>query len=239
MPDATLTPDFVQRQPPPLKRRVIKLGGSLLDLPQIATQLHSVISGWPPMANFVVVGGGQGANLIREWDETWRLGEQRSHHMAVFAMTWNAKKRFANHPDFVPVNHIGSLPDSGKFGVILAEPFLHSMTKLHDYAPLPKSWRITSDSIAADIAAVLHAEHLVLLKSVDCFEAVPPTTEAQQCSGPNSEPLDISHPDTLQSLANRQFVDVEFPQYASKIPNVTWCNFRRLSRASRRPALQD
>ena len=221
-----------------LKRRVIKLGGSLLDLPQIADRLNSVLESWPVMANFVVVGGGQAANLIRKWDDEWGLGNQRAHRLAIFAMTWNAKRQFGKHACFQPVRTVKSLPALDQTGVILAEPFLHSLAELPRHVSLAESWNVTSDSIAAVVADALVADQLVMLKSVDC-ESVSDRAEQHHVVDDESSSRtpdatdnclfnDISKISTLNRLAEAKQVDAEFPQYASKIPSIRWCNFRRL-----------
>lgn len=182
------------------------------------------------MANFIVVGGGQAANLVREWDEVWGLGEQRSHRMAVFAMTWNAKRRFGHHPNFVTVRDVKSLPVSGKPAVILAEPFLRSVTELPCHTALPETWDLTSDSIAAFVADILDAEQLVMLKSVNCpvnCIGSPSVATKADLGSPLGGVVDVSDFGMLKLLADKGLVDVEFPRYASKIPVVGWCNFRR------------
>ncbi|MEP3480033.1 MAG: hypothetical protein ABJZ55_12355 [Fuerstiella sp.] len=227
-----------------LKRRVIKLGGSLLDLPQIADRLKSVLESWPVCTNFVVVGGGRAADLIREWDGQCQLGNQRSHRMAIFAMTWNAKQMFGNHACFKLVRTVKCLPALKQTGVILAEPFLHSLTELPEHMPLAESWDVTSDSIAAVVAAALGADQLVMLKSVDSAAVA---EEAQQHEVVGHENLertavvtandsleDISGLSTLNRLAEAGQVDAEFPRYASKIPSIGWCNFRRLAETADR-----
>jgi len=72
--------------------------------------------------------------------------------------------------------------------------------------PLPHSWAVTSDSIAARAAVVHGAERLVLLKSVD----VPPGT-------------------SWEAAAARGWVDPHFPHVVVGAPfPVEVVNFRRV-----------
>lgn len=213
----------------PAKRRVIKLGGSLLNVSNVLDHVHSMIASLPQMENFIVVGGGQAANLIREWDVAFGLGNGRAHRMAIFAMTWNAKRLFENRSDHVFVRHFETLPGVERMGVVLSEPFLLSATEFGRHTALPESWNITSDSIAAFVAQVLGAEQLVMLKSTDSGLTSQPSQRLPSCNGGL---MDVSGSTALNRLADRQLVDSEFPKYASVVPVVSWCNFRRLIRPS-------
>lgn len=210
-------------QPPVMKRRVIKLGGSLLEGSEVVNRLRYFIANLPPMANFLVVGGGQAANLIREWDSDWQLGESRSHRLAIFAMTWNAKRQFEHASGFRFIRHPKSLGNPTDTRVILTEPFLQGVSELGRHKNLPESWDITSDSIAAFVADVLNADQLLMLKSVDCVDS---TLQGHHSALPENRFADVFSCTALQYLADKHFVDREFPKYASKIPEISWCNFR-------------
>lgn len=225
----TFQSDANQKQPP--KRRVIKLGGSLLNVSNVVDHLNSLIASLPQMENFIVVGGGQAANLIREWDSNFGLGHRRSHRMAIFAMTWNAKRLFENRSDHVFIRHFETWPGVECMGVVLSEPFLLSATEFGRHTALPESWDVTSDSIAAFVAHALGAEQLMMLKSVDSALT---HQQSQMLTLPscNGDLVDVSGLTALNRLAERKLVDSEFPGYASAVPVVSWCNFRRLIQPS-------
>jgi aspartokinase-like uncharacterized kinase len=129
----------------------VKLGGSLYhQVPGIVPVL--LASGRPLI---VVPGGGPFANAIR----AIRVNDDASHWMAIAAMEqygWYA----ASHG--LPTTDILAVPDRP---VILLP---YRCMREHD--PLPHSWDITSDTIAAWVAGTLGL-NLLLLKSVDGITA--------------------------------------------------------------------
>ena len=126
---------------------VVKLGGSLHhQIPEIVPLLCQ--SGRPLL---VVPGGGLFADAVRQE----RVDDDAAHWMAIAAMEQYAWV-IASHG--MRTTDILTIPETT--AVFL--PYI-SM-RLHD--PLPHSWDVTSDSIAAWIAAELGIE-LLVLKSVD------------------------------------------------------------------------
>ena len=132
----------------PKKPIVVKLGGSLsLRLPELVPILRDARR---PV--LVVPGGGQFADMIRKL----QIGdESAAHWMAVAAMEqygWFVASYGLEPTDVLAV------PE--RPAVLL--PY----KCMRDRDPLPHSWDITSDTIAAWIAGVLGLD-LVVLKSVD------------------------------------------------------------------------
>ena len=67
-------------------KRVIKLGGSLLDAADGPTRFAV---GWhrqPPMRNVLIVGGGALADAVRRWDRIHRLSPSDAHWLAIGVM---------------------------------------------------------------------------------------------------------------------------------------------------------
>lgn len=127
---------------------VVKVGGSLVDaVPAIAAELVRCRE-----RVLVVPGGGPFADLVRSLDVE---DDDAAHWMAIAAMEqfgWY----IAAH----------GLPVTDR-AVITQFPVVFMPYRLmRERDPLPHSWDVTSDTIAAYIAGVLGAE-LVLLKSVD------------------------------------------------------------------------
>lgn len=208
--------------------RLIKLGGSLMDLPCLPDLLLSALDTWSPMRTIIVVGGGKAADLVRTWDAHWQLGQRRSHQLAIFAMTWNARKLFAKRSEFQLIRHVNAIECSEKTNVILTEPFLNSIVPKEANTQLPESWDLTSDSIAAYLAVLLKADQLVLLKSAELEQSTwNARSELVQKESGRFSLQDISSKSELESLANDKLVDAYFPTYASAIPQIHWCNLRR------------
>jgi aspartokinase-like uncharacterized kinase len=102
---------------------------------------------------------------------------------------------------------VASLDEATRLWSAGAVPLLADVERLlrqaesTDAAPLPHTWDVTSDSIAAWIAARWSADELVLLKSTGMNPGITP---------------DHARRDGL--------VDGHFPQVAAKVPCVRWCN---------------
>ena len=125
---------------------IIKFGGSLLSDAQNLHHLAQIIAGSPQA--LIVPGGGPFADLVRHYGTLLHLSEETCHFMAISAMD--------------------------QYGYILREympgcrifscsPFLAQVPE----EELPRSWDITSDSIAAYIAREMNASMLIVLKSID------------------------------------------------------------------------
>jgi 5-(aminomethyl)-3-furanmethanol phosphate kinase len=133
--------------PPSALPIVVKLGGSLSTrAPDLVPALRA--SGRPL---FVVPGGGMFADAVR----TSRVDNESAHWMAIAAMDqygWYIAAQGIMATDLLQV------PDQP----VVFLPYC----SMRQYDPLPHSWDITSDSIAAWIAGLLGL-NLLLLKSVD------------------------------------------------------------------------
>ena len=141
---------------------VIKVGGGLLATPE---HLDRVLASIAEIAQthrlLVVPGGGPFADIVREVDRRIGLGDSAAHWMAVLAMDQYAHLLasrlhsgivISDREQICPARHQGRIP-------ILAP----SRWLTRD-DPLPHSWEITSDSIAAWIAGQVVASRLVLVK---------------------------------------------------------------------------
>lgn len=140
---------------------VIKVGGSLSRRPEVLRRLMAALAAGARGRTLVVVpGGGPFADAVRRADRRFALGDSPSHWMAVLAMDQYA----------VLLAHLGggAALVRGR-GEVAADRLnvLAPASWLARTDPLPHSWQVTSDSIAAWVARQLGANMLVLLKDVD------------------------------------------------------------------------
>jgi aspartokinase-like uncharacterized kinase len=109
----------------------------------------------------VVPGGGPFADAVRDQSARLVLSDEASHWMAVIAMDQYAHliaSRLAGAVLVSTPNEIGDALRAGRL------PVLAPSRWLREADPLPHSWDVTSDSIAAWVAAELGARQLVLVK---------------------------------------------------------------------------
>jgi 5-(aminomethyl)-3-furanmethanol phosphate kinase len=147
---------------------VVKVGGSLFDMPDLAAALLAFCDDGPFL---LVPGGGKAADAVRDWQRVHRFNDQTAHWLALRTLTVTAAllkvRLFAPvvaHPTEEPVRHVEGPPN--RIRVLDAYQFCF------DEDILPHTWAVTSDSIAARAAVVAGADKLVLLKSID----IPPGT---------------------------------------------------------------
>ncbi len=194
---------------------VWKLGGSLLDLPDLGeriVRLHAERS--PEMPVVIIPGGGIFADSVREMDRLHRLDPLDSHHLALDAMRLSASLVAAllqqtpicdleEQKTTIQACSSGqSKPATEVWNVIDSWHMLLSELE-QTCGPLPRDWRLTSDSIAAALAAYWRADELVLLKSID-------------------RPQHVS----WEAVAEAGSVDTVFSQVARHVAKISWVNLR-------------
>jgi aspartokinase-like uncharacterized kinase len=193
-----MTPDFV-----------VKLGGSLLDLSHLPRKLHTCLEEIARLESsrraVLIVGGGRVVDALRDLDRRHELGTDKAHWLAIQALDLTASVLEAMVPVSRAIHRIEELEPCWANGVI---PILAPGNFLKDVDsigsdPLPESWEVTSDSIAARIADRLGSPTLYLLKSR------------------------ILAPETcLEEAAQRGLVDPLFPETAARMARVGWINLR-------------
>lgn len=151
---------------------VVKLGGSLLaDTKQLDTVL-GVLEAAPMERRLLVVpGGGPFADAVRELDRQIGLPDAAAHWMAVLAMDQYGHVLVARLRGSVLVSGPREIASAFESGLL---PVVAPSRWLREADPLPHSWDVTSDSIAAWIAGAVGAARLVLVKRALSADAVDP-----------------------------------------------------------------
>ncbi|HWP48890.1 MAG TPA: hypothetical protein VNM22_17175 [Candidatus Limnocylindrales bacterium] len=143
---------------------VIKIGGSL----SAGGNLHPLMQTVATLAHdhnlLVVPGGGGFADTIRYYYRKYRLSEITSHHMAILAMDQFGLLLHDITPHSQAVRTISEARQALAHKQL---PILLPSTLLFNLDPLPHSWSVTSDSLAAYITRIIKARRLILIKDVD------------------------------------------------------------------------
>jgi aspartokinase-like uncharacterized kinase len=142
---------------------VVKIGGALLKHPDHLERVLAAVGELATKRPVVVVpGGGLFADVVRDVDKRVGLSDATAHWMAVLAMDQYALLLVERLRGAVLVR------DSAEITAALTGsrvPVLAPANWMRTVDPLPHSWDVTSDSIAAWIAGVLGARDLLLIKA--------------------------------------------------------------------------
>lgn len=201
----------------------MKIGGSLLDLPQITDLIRSTLAPLKASRQMLVTGGGPTVDLVRIWQQRFSMSDVAAHDLAIQGMHLNAHLLARLLPEAGWQRTCDPIADGGAHSVAVAQtcsgqspfrildvPSLLSEWELQQPA-LPRSWDLTSDSIAALLATHLTAGRLLLLKSVSLPPAVNRARNRRAACG---------------VLYESQCVDRLFVDYAPAVPQLLWCNLR-------------
>lgn len=145
---------------------VVKVGGSLFDLPQLGPMLRRWLDHLDTRRVVLLPGGGRVADAVRAFDRAQQLGEEAAHWLALRAMRFNVALLHAVLPDSSPAENLTeceSLWQRGLAPILDILPFVLADENAPDH--LPHTWQVTSDSVAARLAVVWNADRLILLKS--------------------------------------------------------------------------
>jgi len=141
---------------------VVKVGGSLLAHREHLAVATAAISELARHRSLVVVpGGGPFVDAVRDVDARIGLSDDAAHWMAILGMDQHAHLLAEQIRDSMIAAGPAEIRAALASGRV---PVLAPSTWLRTADPLPHSWDITSDSIAAWVAGQLGAERLVLLK---------------------------------------------------------------------------
>ncbi|MCB5184485.1 uridylate kinase [Methylobacillus gramineus] len=176
---------------------VIKLGGSLLGSPELNIWLDTVARHGDGKV-LIVPGGGIFADAVRDAQISSGIDDATAHRMAVMAMDQYGVLMTGLSPRLVTARSELEIAERGwqHRGIV----WLPSDMVCADDT-IPMNWEITSDSLAAHLAAKLNAEHLILVKS--------------------SRP-DADQQVSLEKLTKEGFVDAGFGDHIAGKAFNTW-----------------
>jgi aspartokinase-like uncharacterized kinase len=140
---------------------VVKIGGALVADPSHLSRVLDVIGTAATHRKLLLVpGGGPFADTVRDVDRRLQLSDDAAHWMAILAMDQHA------HLLASRLNHAAVVewpPDILALGRNQI-PILAPSRWLRQADPLPHSWDVTSDSIAAWVSREIGAAHLLIVK---------------------------------------------------------------------------
>ena len=147
--------------------RVVKLGGSLLDLPDLTSRFRRWLERQPAAPTVLLAGGGKMADALRAADRLHGLGETVSHWLCIRAMTIHAELLSALLPESVLCRSLAQWLSAPPPALTILDPWIFLREEEPRLAglSLPESWQVTSDSIAGRFAQAVGAGELTLLKS--------------------------------------------------------------------------
>jgi len=141
---------------------VVKVGGGLLSKAGAFDLVTEALTAFSPRRRLVIVpGGGPFADAVRTMFRRIKIGEDAAHWMAVLGMDQYAHALTARLPGAVLVEQQAEIVAARQAGRL---PVLAPYRWVRAADPLPHTWEITSDSIAAWLAGMLGARRIVLIK---------------------------------------------------------------------------
>ena len=150
---------------------VIKIGGSLYDMPDLGSRLQTWLRRLDHPHVLLIPGGGRAADLVRDWDRRHRLGEEKAHWLALNALAFNARFLATVLRGSKVIEDLADRHGACASGDV---PILNmwKWAQGDESQPdrLPHSWNVTSDSLAARVAVQIEASQLILLKSASAPE---------------------------------------------------------------------
>lgn len=183
---------------------VVKIGGSLLTLPDLVPRVQRLLAALPEHDPLIVIGGGPAADLVRNWEPQFSLGTEAAHWLALEAVglnesllltVWPALRLARSQTQWTLARK------EGRPALLCSLCFMKWIAQ--QFPQVPRDWTVTTDSIAGLASIHWRAQKLLLLKS---------------CPLPATA--------SLAELSQQEFVDGYFPQLANELPQTRWINLR-------------
>ena len=193
------------------KVRVIKLGGSLLTMPNLKQKFQKWCRENPHPLTLIIVGGGPAVDAVRLVHQANPLSERFAHWVCIDLLRHTARiaHEILGNVDLYETKDDLQQPFSGSkvnspTPIIAIVQVGTCFARMYPNMGLPESWDVTSDSLAAAFSQMYAAEELVVMKSSDA-------------PGDNLD---------LELLADAGFVDPYFADLAEDIDQVRFVNLR-------------
>lgn len=183
-------------------RRVIKVGGSLLQRSDLRDSLQRWLARQRQAESLVIIGGGELVDVMRRLDAIHDVDPVEMHWICVELLE-TTLRLFAQRFDWPRIVTAEALRHASEAGFAVDTPTLISVSAFYsrqrdaEGVDLPCDWRTTTDAIAALLAHRVGAEELVLLKSCEVDRSASP-----------------------EQLARAGIVDEAFPHVAPRVPTV-------------------
>lgn len=189
---------------------VIRVGGSLEATPELRP-LMAELAGLAGQHRLLIVPGGAGfADTVRHSYRRHGLSEVAAHRMALLAMDQYGLLLADLAPRAAAVSwpaEAQELARAGRLPVLLPARVAWGLDQLEC------SWRVTSDAVAAWVAALVGAPLLLLLKDVDGIL----TADPRSCPGASLRPVVRAADLAAGQAGDGQPVDAAFAALLSSI----------------------
>ena len=185
---------------------LFKLGGSLLTLAGLPEHLRAAVSERQQQEPcLILTGGGATADVVRDWSRVHQLPDETAHWLAIASLDLNRQllesllfwRSISTRAEFHRMTQREPIPL-----LLDVNTFVKAEEPTSD-RPLPHTWEVTSDSLAAWTALCWPARELVLLKSIPVPTGL-----------------------TAQAASEQNLVDPYFPQLAKDLECTSWCDLR-------------
>jgi 5-(aminomethyl)-3-furanmethanol phosphate kinase len=190
--------------------RIVKVGGSLFNLPDVAARILRWQAAQPRGVTVYLAGLGTLGDAVRNYDQLHQFAPEDAHAMCLETLAVSARMLHSLlHPQAIWTDNLHDFATRnipvGEQRMYVFSPTSFLMRE-EPHQPgdlLPAGWDVTTDSISARIAELSHADDLVLLKS-----KLP-------------EPFTL-----LDELSAQRYVDNYFPWAARSMAEVRFVNLR-------------
>ncbi len=194
-------------------KAVIKLGGSLQDSQSLRRICETIDKMSKRNTLVVVPGGGRFADQVHTFQEDQNLSDKTAHTMAILGMEIYGYGLGDLMEDMEYINGLDE--DEFESGGILL-PF----ELVNEKCNLEKSWRITSDSLAAWICGELAFKNLILVKSVDGIPEEDPSSQmtVKELKATEQSVVDQKFPDIIErNELTAWIVNGEYPDRIKRL----------------------